>query len=112
MNSLPEKVFFAELQTDNSISKIIELDPTASCDSNNRFCPLAGEKRCSSLTLSTYVSRVVVYNACSYKLYPENGILVGGDINYTWDSNTSSWTDGTSHFIWDNDNFEWIVSNS
>jgi len=111
MNS-NQKVFFAELLKDNSISKIIELDASLSYDSNNRFYPPVGEERCCLLSCSTAIPRVVVYNSCLYKLYPENGSLVGGSINYTWDSVTSSWTDGTDHYIWDNDNFEWIVSNS
>jgi len=111
MNS-NQKVFFAELSKDNSISKIIELDASLSCDSNNRFYPPVGEERCCSLSCSTALSRVVVYNAYSYKLYPENGSLVGGSINYTWDSITSSWTDGVSYYTWNNDDFEWIVTNS
>jgi hypothetical protein len=103
------KVFFAELQPDNLISKIIELDSSLSCDSNNRFDPLVGEERCCSLSCSTSLPRNVIYSVCKYKLYPESGYLVGGTIDLSWDSITSSWTDGTYHYEWDNENFEWII---
>lgn len=103
-------MYFAELQPDNSITKIIELSVMSSNDSNNRFDPAVGEEKCRSLSVSTSIPRTVVYNVCNYKLYPENGILAGGTIEYSWDGETSSWTDGTQHYTWDNTEFEWVIS--
>ena len=46
--NLDSIVYFAELNTDNSISKIIQMSASLSLDTANSFSPSAGATKCKN----------------------------------------------------------------
>ena len=109
-------VYFAELNTDNSISKIIQMSAHLSLNSTNTFSPSAGATSCKNLMRSqslvgTGTTFGVVYCQYTYQLYPSDGsLLSGGSKTYAWDSGNSCWTSGSSSYTWNNTSFSWDVS--
>ena len=104
-------VYFAQVQSDNTISKVLKISAAASLDSSNSFLPSVGEQKCADLSISSsYDETAVVYHSWNYHLYPKDGTLVGGGVTYTWDSGTSKWSDGTDLYSWDNTNHEWTTT--
>ena len=109
-------VYFAELNTDNSISKIIQMSANLSLDSTNSFSPSVGQTSCKNLMRSQSlvglgVTFGVVYCQYTYQLYPSDGsLLSGGSKTYAWDSGNSCWTSGSSSYTWNNTSFSWDVS--
>ena len=113
-------VYFAELNTDNSISKIIELSSHLANDTANRFSPAFGAIACRKLMRSQFLfsdnvvgtgsTFTVVYCQYTYQVYPNDGSLVGGAKTYAWDSGNSCWTSGSSSYTWNNTSFSWDVS--
>ena len=109
-------VYFAELNTDNSISKIIEMSANLSFNTVNSFTPSAGAEACKKWRSSQSLVGLgatfnVVYSQYSYQLYPSDGsLLSGGSKTYAWDSGNSCWTSGSSSYTWNNTSFSWDVS--
>lgn len=108
-------VHFAELNTDNSISKIIQMSANLSLDSTNNFSPAAGAIACRKLMRSqslvgTGTTFSVVYCQYTYQLYPSDGSLIGGAKTYAWDSGNSCWTSGSNSYTWNNTSFDWDVT--
>ena len=110
--NLDSIVYFAELNTDNSISKIIQMSASLSLDTANLFSPTACKNLVRSQSLvGTGVTFGVVYCQYTYQLYPSDGsLLSGGSKTYAWDSGNSCWTSGSSSYTWNNTSFSWDVS--
>lgn len=93
-------VYFAELDSSNNIISVVSsLEGVGSL--NNTFTPSQGE---SNILTAAFPS--VVYKNTTWKLYPEDGTLVGGNVSYTWDSVEGKWSDGTNHYVWINGSAE------
>ena len=109
-------VYFAELNTDNSISKIIQMSASLSLASTNSFSPSVGQTSCKNLMRSQSlvglgVTFGVFYCQYTYQLYPSDGsLLSGGSKTYAWDSGNSCWTSGSSSYTWNNTSYSWDVS--
>ena len=108
-------VYFAELNPDNSISKIIEMSSHLANDTANRFSPAAGAIACRKLIRSqsvvgSGVTFTVAYYQYTYQVYPNDGSLIGGAKTYAWDSGNSCWTSGSNSYTWNNTSFSWDVT--
>ena len=114
--NLDSIVYFAELNTDNSISKIIQMSASLSLDTANSFSPSAGATKCKNLMRSQSlvgagVTFGVVYCQYTYQLYPSDGsLLSGGSKTYAWDSGNSCWTSGSNSYTWNNTSYSWDVT--
>ena len=108
-------VYFAELNPDNSISKIIEMSSHLANDTANRFSPAAGAIACRKLLRSQSIvgsggTFTVAYSQYTYQVYPNDGSLIGGAKTYAWDSGNSCWTSGSNSYTWNNTSFSWDVT--
>ena len=108
-------VYFAELNPDNSISKIIEMSANLSFNTaNSTICrskPHVKNLRRSQSLVGLGTTFGVVYSQYTYQLYPSDGsLLSGGSKTYAWDSGNSCWTSGSSSYTWNNTSFSWDVS--